>query len=237
MVCIFFFQAEDGIRDVAVTGVQTCALPILPAADETVAAERAASGDRDADVGDEDLEAAGAARADHGNGDDRRRRRRGRRGGRRSRREEGDIGISPPDSGVPPIDEEIADAVADFGGPPVEHERYDRPHEAGHAAAERSDRRHRDEAPKPEHAHAIADEPVEPPKPELPRRRSTVREPAPSLVGSGAPAPQSAPATAPSVVEVEPTAPPPAQPPAPTTEPAAPRRAGWWAKRMLGDKR
>src|SRR2546429_80642 len=31
-VCLcFFFQAEDGIRDVAVTGVQTCALPILPA--------------------------------------------------------------------------------------------------------------------------------------------------------------------------------------------------------------
>src|SRR2546422_4827369 len=26
----FFFQAEDGIRDVAVTGVQTCALPICP---------------------------------------------------------------------------------------------------------------------------------------------------------------------------------------------------------------
>src|SRR2546429_948026 len=29
-VCFFFFQAEDGIRDVAVTGVQTCALPICP---------------------------------------------------------------------------------------------------------------------------------------------------------------------------------------------------------------
>src|SRR5256884_6084681 len=27
----FFFQAEDGIRDVAVTGVQTCALPICSA--------------------------------------------------------------------------------------------------------------------------------------------------------------------------------------------------------------
>src|SRR5256884_1949574 len=27
----FFFQAEDGIRDVAVTGVQTCALPISEA--------------------------------------------------------------------------------------------------------------------------------------------------------------------------------------------------------------
>src|SRR5437773_7114857 len=26
----FFFQAEDGIRDRDVTGVQTCALPILP---------------------------------------------------------------------------------------------------------------------------------------------------------------------------------------------------------------
>ena len=29
--CIFFFfQAEDGIRDHCVTGVQTCALPISP---------------------------------------------------------------------------------------------------------------------------------------------------------------------------------------------------------------
>src|SRR5437879_10014191 len=26
----FFFQAEDGIRDTSVTGVQTCALPICP---------------------------------------------------------------------------------------------------------------------------------------------------------------------------------------------------------------
>src|SRR2546429_598926 len=30
-VILFFFQAEDGIRDVAVTGVQTCALPIYTA--------------------------------------------------------------------------------------------------------------------------------------------------------------------------------------------------------------
>src|SRR5688500_20216136 len=27
-MCFFFFQAEDGIRDYKVTGVQTCALPI-----------------------------------------------------------------------------------------------------------------------------------------------------------------------------------------------------------------
>src|SRR5690606_39431448 len=30
MCVFFFFQAEDGIRDFHVTGVQTCALPIFP---------------------------------------------------------------------------------------------------------------------------------------------------------------------------------------------------------------
>src|SRR5947209_9613181 len=28
LILFFFFQAEDGIRDIGVTGVQTCALPI-----------------------------------------------------------------------------------------------------------------------------------------------------------------------------------------------------------------
>src|SRR5256884_7343772 len=32
----FFFQAEDGIRDVAVTGVQTCALPIFIFSDTVI---------------------------------------------------------------------------------------------------------------------------------------------------------------------------------------------------------
>src|SRR5256885_4166082 len=46
LVCFFFFQAEDGIRDYKVTGVQTCALPILsqlPAelADQALADDRA----------------------------------------------------------------------------------------------------------------------------------------------------------------------------------------------------
>src|SRR2546422_7397763 len=36
----FFFQAEDGIRDVAVTGVQTCALPIYRARGADEAGER-----------------------------------------------------------------------------------------------------------------------------------------------------------------------------------------------------
>src|SRR3712207_8607579 len=34
----FFFQAEDGIRDIGVTGVQTCALPISVGAAATGAA-------------------------------------------------------------------------------------------------------------------------------------------------------------------------------------------------------
>src|SRR5207237_6378895 len=40
----FFFQAEDGIRDSSVTGVQTCALPIslgfVPAQSEAVLVQR-----------------------------------------------------------------------------------------------------------------------------------------------------------------------------------------------------
>src|SRR5256886_13200472 len=38
----FFFQAEDGIRDLTVTGVQTCALPIShgDGTDATASAER-----------------------------------------------------------------------------------------------------------------------------------------------------------------------------------------------------
>ncbi len=206
--------------------------PVPAAQDESIAAEGAAGGDMDADLGGEDLEAAGAATADHGNGDGQRRRRRGRRGGRRQRREEGDIGISPPEDGVAPIDQEIAHAVADFGGPPVERERDHRRHKGDHVAADRSDRPHHGEAPQPEPAHAVASEPVAPPKSESPRRRSTVREPAPFLVGGAAPAPQPAAAIDASVAEVEPAA----QLPAATTKPAAPRRAGWWAKRMLGDK-
>src|SRR3712207_8600803 len=36
MCCFFFFKAEDGIRDIGVTGVQTCALPIWPRLSEYV---------------------------------------------------------------------------------------------------------------------------------------------------------------------------------------------------------
>src|SRR5258708_24278395 len=40
LIRFFFFQAEDGIRDDLVTGVQTCALPILAALDTLKAAGR-----------------------------------------------------------------------------------------------------------------------------------------------------------------------------------------------------
>src|SRR5699024_7530360 len=44
----FFFQAEDGIRDRNVTGVQTCALPIW--ADETAESEQAGSSDQQSET-------------------------------------------------------------------------------------------------------------------------------------------------------------------------------------------
>src|SRR2546430_5806048 len=36
LLLFFFFQAEDGIRDLTVTGVQTCALPISARAGDIV---------------------------------------------------------------------------------------------------------------------------------------------------------------------------------------------------------
>src|SRR2546430_5197075 len=44
MIEYFFFQAEDGIRDLTVTGVQTCALPISSGISTSDAAIQAALG-------------------------------------------------------------------------------------------------------------------------------------------------------------------------------------------------
>src|SRR5690606_39701218 len=43
---LFFFQAEDGIRDFHVTGVQTCALPISPSWLAPATGRGTAEGDR-----------------------------------------------------------------------------------------------------------------------------------------------------------------------------------------------
>src|SRR5256885_81006 len=50
-VCLFFFQAEDGIRDYKVTGVQTCALPISAQTSSTVTLAWNASTDNTGGVG------------------------------------------------------------------------------------------------------------------------------------------------------------------------------------------
>src|SRR5258707_2022128 len=42
VLVLFFFQAEDGIRDIGVTGVQTCALPICTSAGAALRRGRAA---------------------------------------------------------------------------------------------------------------------------------------------------------------------------------------------------
>src|SRR3989442_15961043 len=57
-VFFFFFQAEDGIRDADVTGVQTCALPIY--------GERAGHADREAGGDDGDRAVEGREKAADG---------------------------------------------------------------------------------------------------------------------------------------------------------------------------
>jgi ribonuclease E len=204
----------------------------------------------EAEGAEEGAEMAGGPRSEQPNGNgsgDRRRRRRGRRGGRRNRREEGEAAFR--EDNLSPIDEDVAHAVADFGGPSFEevrHGGHGEEHEAPptreteHRETEQPERAaptyHRDE-PQPEPAPVAAGAPppapeAAPPKPE-PRRRSTVREPAPFLIGNGAPAapvPPMAPVAPPVAAEQAPPPPPAA------AEPNAPRRAGWWAKRIFGDK-
>src|SRR3712207_8110783 len=51
-VCVFFFQAEDGIRDIGVTGVQTCALPICLLRELNVDAEGIEVGPSPAEAAD-----------------------------------------------------------------------------------------------------------------------------------------------------------------------------------------
>src|SRR5690606_40551016 len=57
-----FFQAEDGIRDFHVTGVQTCALPISPSqlAREPAGGEEGADGPAEGRGGGEHLRQRGA---------------------------------------------------------------------------------------------------------------------------------------------------------------------------------
>jgi ribonuclease E len=178
-------------------------------------------------------EAAGEAREIAGEalGDpERRRRRRGRRGGRRRRGREGEVY-----SDAPAFEPELDNAVADFDRPPAAERPEPVASEPAYAPPQ----------PPPIQAEAppAAAPHPEPAEPEPPRRRSTVREPAPLYFGerpaeSAAPAPPH-PAPAPESVAPEPVAPEPVAPsPAPTdgAGPDQPRRTGWWSRRFAGDK-
>jgi len=113
----------------------------------------------------------------------------------------------------PGVEPRLADAVADFGGPPAVT------HEVTQPATP---------AEPPTH-HDVAS--AEPPAPaEPPRRRSTVREPAPSAFDDGASPPVTS-APVPATPEPEQQ---PAQAEQPQEDAKKPRRTGWWAKRVLG---
>ncbi len=190
----------------------------------------AAPGEHDEGRSEEEQEAGiGAASpetAGEANGEgERRRRRRGRRGGRRNRRDREGEGSAAEHGGT--IEPELTHAVADLDGAPPEAS-------VVHVPITESDvRSYADEGPREERPRSVAAPAIpealaaEPPA-EPPRRRSTVREPAPAaLAGEGS-------GVAPSFT-----------PPAPAAEPVVsstvesesddrPRRSGWWSKRALG---
>jgi ribonuclease E len=198
--------------------------------------------------GEETHEGSGEARQAFGDGNgDRRRRRRGRRGGRRNRRSEGDA-VAPPEGSYAPIDEDLVHAVADFGGPLVRDDES-----ANGDVAERSDDS-RDTLPEdgprepfeaaPDVAAPVTEAvvtttvtaepvvpaPAAPAEAEPPRRRSTVREPAPAAVLDGTDQPYLPPMPAPVPTPVtETSAEEPAGPPEDTSD--RPRRSGWWSRK------
>jgi ribonuclease E len=174
-------------------------------------------------------EGAGEAReaAGEGLGDpERRRRRRGRRGGRRRRGREGEAFSD----ATPTFEPELDSAVADFDRPPAAERPEPVASEPSYEPPYVPPPPVQAEAPPASAPHPA------PAEPEPPRRRSTVREPAPLYFGerpaeSAAPEP-SAPASEP--VEPEPVAPRPA--PADVAASDQPRRTGWWSRRFAGDK-
>ena len=177
-------------------------------------------------------EPGGPERETHADSE-RRRRRRGRRGGRRNRRERGPEESFAPEGGSSPIEPELANAVADFGGPIAEPQWPQAEHRPQRQYREDNDQGRVEALPLPEPREPAPSVETALPPPmterESPRRRSTVREPAPFVVGTG-----TAPIAPPSDRrEPERTD---AASPEPAEQAGQPRRTGWWARRFLGDK-
>ncbi len=162
---------------------------------------------------EQDGEEVAAEGADQ-NGEQRRRRRRGRRGGRRNRQrgDEGsqDIGQEAGEQPAASFEQGVHETSEGAPHPVLSDE------DAGLMAPP---------FPQPTPVHEAAPAAAEPPTEAPPRRRSTIREPAPvsasEPMAAVTPVP---PAPAPVVLSTTPDA---------TAEP--PKR-GWWAKRLLGDK-
>ena len=157
-------------------------------------------------------------------GGEARRRRRGRRGGRRNRRHRD--AASEPQFGQPAEPARDDDTFVSFAG-----NGGAAPHspEPAHEVAPPSEAVGSEPAAPPPPSPAPFTPPPEPAAAEPPRRRSTVREPAPVL-GLGS-----------SSTDAPPPPPRPEPPLVITETPSGddtnkPRRTGWWAKQLLGDK-
>jgi len=168
----------------------------------------------------------------HGEGE-RRRRRRGRRGGRRNRRGREGESFAPEVSPEPELtnafydlDRPAAVAAAEPpAGPIAESEPPAAPNAEPRGDVQPPAETRPQEAPSAQIAGPVP----EPPAAEPPRRRSTVREPAPQALRDEAspPAPSFTPAPAPSIEPVESSS-------AESEDSDRPRRSGWWSKRALG---
>jgi ribonuclease E len=147
--------------------------------------------------------------------DGRRRRRRGRRGGRRNRHRNGN-GEAPVRSGEAGPDPELQHADDNLDRPPSYESNPE--YSATTAGPQHSPPVEESPAPSAEEYSATPASAQEPP-----RRRSTIREPAPFATEN---VPKPPPGISPTAPVISSTS---------TEESAAPKR-GWWGKRLLGDK-
>ena len=208
----------------------------LPALED--AAQAAAEGEAE-EAEEPELAGAREQNGDAASEAERRRRRRGRRGGRRNRRDrEGGFGLGESS----PTEPELTSAVADFDQGPVAREMTPTEMAPTELMTPSASIESEPSGPPPAASHEAILEPASPPpvetpipppdsqpqESEPPRRRSTIREPAPFAIGSAE----------------APVVPPPAPIPQATVvvesseqkpeEGEQPRRTGWWSRRFMG---
>jgi ribonuclease E len=219
------------------------------AAERTPLAAEPAEGESEGETIESESAEIAAESVEEHQDNERRRRRRGRRGGRRSRREHSGEGADSdagtelpsgrgfasteestgeaPDRGIPAeriIEPELREAVADLDrGPMDPAPATAEPWRVLPPAVSAPEPSHPAAAQTPPAAEPLAAPAAE----ERPRRRSTVREPAPVAGGNGEPPiplPPPAPRPVPAIAETN-----------EAEDANRPRRTGWWARRIAGD--